>query len=349
MKNNIELFHTKVVGVTFENRQYIVQTLEKMESSNKDSVDIELRRESDNQYDKNAIAVDVTYEDPSFLTKKTRQMGYISKELAEDLAPEMDAGLEFMVVDYQTTGGYNKTRGVNLSIVRKESDMSKITVMDLLKKKGGGGGGFNKDLVLKLQPNTALQIRFLKPLSEATIQATHSIQMPAGYGRQYERFESLKFVHGDDSIEDPALMINPDPWIKLILPVIDRADGKVKLFRETPAVYKKLQMFDEEPKNESEKAVKLGDITRADIQIIQQGSGKERQVNIFPLPNTIRDLNAEEKKSLESAPDPKSVMRILTKEEVQKIVDAYNAGQGAPAGMAAPGNMAVNPAQGPLG
>lgn len=307
-----EIIHTKVVGVTFEGRQYALQALERLGSDQKDQVTLTLRREPENEYDQNAVAVDVTYFDPTYLTNTTRPLGYVRKELAQVLVADMEGDCEFEVIDFESTGGFNKTRGINISILRKEIGMSKITALDLLSKKGGSG--YNKDLIISLKEGVSYTLRFLKPIEAAYVDAMHSILMPGG---KRERFQCLKFV--GEGQECPADVLG-EPWTKLILPVIDRTDGdKVKLFRESPAVYRKLQFFEGQPSNDAEKTMKIGDLTRADIQIFQTGKGKDRQVTAFPIPNTVRDLTDNEK-ALQTT-DSASLARVLTKDEVQRIVD----------------------------
>jgi len=67
--------NTKVMGVTFNGRQDVVAKLKVGEI-------IELEREPDNRYDRNAIRVQRI--DGS-------QIGYLNRFLAEDLAPTFDA------------------------------------------------------------------------------------------------------------------------------------------------------------------------------------------------------------------------------------------------------------------
>lgn len=335
MTNNFiepEIFYTKLAGVTFEGRQQVLQVLERLEKTNKDKVKLILRREPENQYDSHAIAVDATYYDDTFLSEVTRQAGYIRKEVAVDLSDDLENGYDFVVLDFETTGGYQKARGINIKILRKGVNMPTITALDLLQKKSG-----ERVARLKLSPGAAITVRFLKPLAEAFVQVTHSIKMPDG---RYERFASPQYLNGvgDESIEDPAMTIDPNPWTKLVLPVIDRADGRVKLFEETVATFRKLKMFEEDPKNDMEKQIKLGSLTNADITIMQQGVGRERQVTAFPNPGTIRPLNAEEKKL--KVPNPKDFQKVLTKEEIQAIVSAA-------AGVAQTPSQAMN-VQGPF-
>jgi len=323
MIEDLQVFHTKAVGVTFEQRQYALQTIERLEKTNKDSVEITLVREPDNEYDSQAIAIFAKYNDPTFLMEVENQIGYIRKDLSEILAPEMDANpdYEYIVTDYNTTGGFKKTRGINIQIVRKEPNMAKIDVMNVLKQ-----GGSKKDyqsIFIKLDEGLSYTLRFLKPREEAYIQATHFFNMPEGWPNKKEFFECLKYVAMDDAAECPACEAS-DPWVKFILPVLDRADGKVKLFRETKAIIMgKFEPFHGEPKTDAEKSFKIGDLTRADIQIVQMGRGKDRQVTCFPVPGTIRELNAEELKLRDSAPNPQDYLTIKTKEEVRRITDAY--------------------------
>jgi hypothetical protein len=329
-----EIINTKIVGTTFEGRQQVIQAVERISKTNRDDVKIFLKQEKDNAYDPCAIAVCVTYFDGKFLSEVTRQIGYLRRELASAFTEDINNGYDFVVLEFEATGGYEKSRGVNIKVLRKEADMPTVTAMDLLKKKTGSSTGTE---FLRLKEGTVLTLRFLKPLSEAYIQATHSIPMPDG---KYERFAALQYVKGvfDETIEDPALVIDPKPWIKLVLPVIDRADGKVKLFSETLAVFRKFQLFEEQPSNDAEKAIKLGGLTNADVQIFQQGKGKDRQINAFPVPGTIRPLSVEEKKL--AIPDLTAGQRILTKEEIKKIVDIAARNQ---AGIVA--GMAVTPPQ----
>lgn len=330
-----EIINSKVVGVTFEGRQQVIQAIERIKQSDKNAVKLFLQRDLKNTYDPFAIAVYVTYYDSSFLSEVTRQVGFLRKEMAAQFVDDMSKGYSFEIVDFESTGGYDHTRGINVQILRKEATMPTITAMDLLNKKTSSG---ERSEYLRLSEGVSLTIRFLKPLKDAFIQATHSIQMPDG---KRERFAALQYVNGvkDEEVEDPALAIDPEPWVKLVLPVIDRVDGKVKLFAETVAVYKKLKIFEDTPKTDLEKTVKIGDITKADIQIFQQGKGKDRQIVAMPIASTIRELTDAEKAL--KTPDPKLSQRILTKAEIEEIVKKVSQNQAA-------ATMSVPAASGPF-
>lgn len=85
--------HTKVVGVTKqnENRKNIQSILKDLY----DGCDLTLKRDPKNQYDSNAIKVYAEGE----------HIGYISKDLAKDLAPKMDKGVVVTASIDEITGG----------------------------------------------------------------------------------------------------------------------------------------------------------------------------------------------------------------------------------------------------
>ena len=101
---------TSVKGVTFINadgtkRQDILALMKPEE-------ELQLVREKNNPFDQNAIQV----------FYKDTMLGYIAKELAHDLAPSMDAGIEIKAFVKEVTGGTPKapTRGLN---IRMEADV----------------------------------------------------------------------------------------------------------------------------------------------------------------------------------------------------------------------------------
>jgi len=91
---------SKVVGTTFRDDVDL--------SKLKVGDDLILVREKDNQYDPNAVAIYANFDD------KAKQIGYVKRELAQDMAKLMDAG-EVMVGEItQITGGHDgQNHGVN--------------------------------------------------------------------------------------------------------------------------------------------------------------------------------------------------------------------------------------------
>lgn len=97
-------FYTKVVGVTFEGRQQIVQTLQPGDS-------LILRREPDNPHDPHAVKV---------VTAAGAQVGYLSSRVAARVAPSMDTGARYSATASQVTGGGERSYGVNIYIQRQD-------------------------------------------------------------------------------------------------------------------------------------------------------------------------------------------------------------------------------------
>lgn len=98
-----ERFFTKLVGVTFEGRQKAVSQLKTGQS-------LQLTRQKDNSFDANAIFV---------TTEDGVGIGYIRAEIAQYLAPQLDAGTLYQAMVSEVTGGGEFSYGVNL-FIRKE-------------------------------------------------------------------------------------------------------------------------------------------------------------------------------------------------------------------------------------
>ncbi len=91
----------KVAGVTYEGRQSVIAFCHAGD-------DVTLRREPENRYDRNAIAVD----------SKFGQIGYVPKALAAHLAPKLDSGEVATTEIIAMTGGSSRypTQGVEIAI-----------------------------------------------------------------------------------------------------------------------------------------------------------------------------------------------------------------------------------------
>ena len=95
-------FNTKVVGVSFEGRQEIAGGLRGGET-------VELVREPDNAHDPNAIAV----------CYGTLQIGFLRREIAKRIAPNIDGGDRYEARISDVTGGRDGRHfGVNLYVRR---------------------------------------------------------------------------------------------------------------------------------------------------------------------------------------------------------------------------------------
>ena len=100
---NADSFFTKIVGVTFEERQDRIASLLEGDPLN-------LVRSPNNPFDGNAI--EVRY--------GTVQMGFLKKEIAYRLAPNMDAGERYSAIVGTVTGGKNgQSIGINVRVTRE--------------------------------------------------------------------------------------------------------------------------------------------------------------------------------------------------------------------------------------
>ena len=98
--HNVE-FHTKVAGVSFDGRQRIVRQTQVGEI-------LSLVREPNNPYDSNAIMV---------INGSGNQLGFIPKEIASNLASDMDSGSKYIATVTAITGtNPGDTMGVNILV-----------------------------------------------------------------------------------------------------------------------------------------------------------------------------------------------------------------------------------------
>lgn len=94
-------FYTKVVGVTFEGRQRYVRQTQVGER-------LKLQRDRNNAYDCNAIEV---------INVSGNIIGFLSKDIAMQLAPQMDRGIIFTAVATAITGtNPGDNMGVNILV-----------------------------------------------------------------------------------------------------------------------------------------------------------------------------------------------------------------------------------------
>jgi single-stranded-DNA-specific exonuclease len=97
-------FNTKIVGVTFEGRQDLIAGLQAGEH-------LDLIRQPDNPYDANAVAVHYG----------RLHLGFVRKEIAARIAPNIDAGERYRAEVRHITGGGTRSVGVNIFVTRERS------------------------------------------------------------------------------------------------------------------------------------------------------------------------------------------------------------------------------------
>ncbi len=107
-------FYTKIVGVSFERRQDYVAGLSA-------GVVLELLRQPENEHDPNAIAV----------MYGKLQLGYLRREIARRLAPNLDGGDRYTAeVGSVTGGGPDKHIGINIRVRRHHARVHKPCIVD---------------------------------------------------------------------------------------------------------------------------------------------------------------------------------------------------------------------------
>ncbi|MBD5603702.1 MAG: DEAD/DEAH box helicase [Candidatus Eremiobacteraeota bacterium] len=98
-------FYTKVVGVSFEGRQGLVTGLAPGDP-------LELVREPENPHDPNTLAV----------RYGRFQLGYVRREIARRISPNVDGGDRYSAVVGSITGGGERNIGVNIRVRRTRAN-----------------------------------------------------------------------------------------------------------------------------------------------------------------------------------------------------------------------------------
>ncbi len=111
-------FNTKVVGVTFEGRQDIVASLRPGEA-------LELRRDAANAHDPNAIGI----------WYGSLQLGFVRREIAARIAPNLDGGERYAAAVTAVTGGGTRSFGINVYVTRIRAAAPRAEV-----SRGAAGG-----------------------------------------------------------------------------------------------------------------------------------------------------------------------------------------------------------------
>ena len=121
---NLTSYHSKLVGVSFEGRQEVISDIKQLIDDGND-IDLRFRREPDNEYDKDAVAIDalipggtVGFDDNTNVdvSEEWVQVGYIARDKNSELAEILDAGKKASIKISDITGGDGKSYGVNVYI-----------------------------------------------------------------------------------------------------------------------------------------------------------------------------------------------------------------------------------------
>lgn len=118
MSTELAEYKTKITGVSFEGRQEIVAML-------KGDEPLQVRREADNKFDPQAVAVDVE------IAETWHPIGYIAKDKNKDISAALDADHAVTITMAGLTGGTMdsngkpKTRGVNIALIYEKAKVDK--------------------------------------------------------------------------------------------------------------------------------------------------------------------------------------------------------------------------------
>jgi single-stranded-DNA-specific exonuclease len=116
-------FNTKVVGVTFEGRQDVVGGV-------REGAALELRRDPGNAYDSNAIGV----------WFGALQLGFLKREIALRVAPNIDGGERYTAEVTAVTGGGTRSVGINVYVTR---------IRDAVRRETADRGSVRREDVLR--------------------------------------------------------------------------------------------------------------------------------------------------------------------------------------------------------
>jgi len=160
-------FYTKIVGVTFEERQTLLGQVREGDR-------LRLKREPANPHDPHAIQVTMN---------DGRVLGYLNAQLAGRLAPSVDAGVRYTMIASRVTGGGDRTLGLNVYLEKQEDDASVATAS----RRGGWDEGQASDVVGRL----AIHVNEGRPFRPAALHAlgalaerrTAVLGLPPGRGQ----------------------------------------------------------------------------------------------------------------------------------------------------------------------
>lgn len=162
-------FYTKVRGVTYAGRQDLIATLNAGDS-------LMLLREVNNPADGNAVAC---------LIENGEKIGYLSRQIAAQLAPLMDLGAIYEAVVTEVTGNVDQTHGVNILV--NSTSMEKAN--DVAGQEAVNLGTLEAEALVDVLTDTFVEDGELLPIQREAIEniiTRHedtAVIMPTGRGK----------------------------------------------------------------------------------------------------------------------------------------------------------------------
>ncbi|MEE0434206.1 MAG: single-stranded-DNA-specific exonuclease RecJ [Peptococcaceae bacterium] len=162
-------FYTKLKGVSFDDRQSIIAHLSAGE-------ELALLREHQNPADANAIAC---------LTQGGEKIGYLSREIAAQLAPLMDLGAIYSAHLEQITGDDDTMRGVNILVQSAQAEAERTQAAETVVE----WDALAQEDLLAFLTDAFIEDGALLPIQEAAIanilerHEDTAVIMPTGRGK----------------------------------------------------------------------------------------------------------------------------------------------------------------------
>ena len=149
---------------------------------------------------------------------------------------------------------------------------------------------------LKLDNNKSAVIRILVPVSEIAANYEHTEQFGGNW----------KTVSCPGKATCPICASGKYSSFKAYIPVFDRTDNKVKIFKASKKTFKKLLVIVEE----------YGDVTKRDFKVVRSGEKLETTYEFFP-----RDVEEFDFEDIE-LPDIDSMTTPSTREQILALMNS---------------------------
>jgi hypothetical protein len=149
---------------------------------------------------------------------------------------------------------------------------------------------------LKLENNKSVVVRILVPIDEVMAAYEHTEQFAGNW----------KTVCCPGKNNCPICAAGKYPSFKAYIPVLDRADGKVKIFKASKKTFKRLLTQVEE----------YGDVTKRDFKIVRSGEKLDTTYEFF-----ARDIEAFDFEEVE-LPDIEAMVTPSTKESILALMNS---------------------------
>lgn len=155
---------------------------------------------------------------------------------------------------------------------------------------------------LKLENNKSAVVRILVPVSEIQASYEHTEQFAGNW----------KTVSCPGKNACPICAAGKFSSFKAYIPVFDRADNKVKIFKVSKKTFKRLLTQVEE----------YGDVTKRDFKIVRQGEKLETTYEFF-----ARDIEPFDVEDIE-LPDIEAMVTPASRESILALMEGGTTGNG---------------------